>query len=86
MKVGGAEGNLRHPNIALWESDATTEVGCTRRINASTDISLSSTVLVVGNVYYISCDNYVGTGYTGTFTLCIDNIDTEYYSGWYRQQ
>ncbi|MCO6500551.1 MAG: T9SS type A sorting domain-containing protein, partial [Vicingus serpentipes] len=80
MKVAGSEGTLDHPNIALWESDAATEVGCTKRINASTDISLSSSALVIGNVYYISCDNYVGLGYRGTFTLCIDNVDTEYYS------
>ncbi|MBE7441929.1 MAG: T9SS type A sorting domain-containing protein [Flavobacteriales bacterium] len=80
MKVGGAEGTLQHPNIALWQSDAVTQVGCTKRINASTDISLSSAALVVGNTYYISCDNYVGSGYRGTFTLCIDNVDTEYYS------
>ncbi|MCB9364819.1 MAG: T9SS type A sorting domain-containing protein [Flavobacteriales bacterium] len=80
MKVGGAEGSLQHPNIALWESDATTQVGCTKRINATADISLSSAALVVGNTYYISCDNYVGSSYQGTFTLCIDNIDTEYFS------
>ena len=80
MKVAGAEGTLQHPNIALWQADAVTQVGCTRRINATTDISLSSAALVVGNTYYISCDNYVGTGYRGTFTLCIDNIDGTYYS------
>ena len=80
MKVAGAEGSLQHPNIALWQSDAVTQVGCTKRINATADISLSSAALVVGNTYYISCDNYVGAGYRGTFTLCIDNVDTEYYS------
>jgi hypothetical protein len=80
MKVGGVEGSLRHPNMALWQSNATTEIACVRRINATTDVSLSSAALVVGNVYYISCDNYVGLGYRGTFTLCIDNVDTDYYS------
>jgi hypothetical protein len=80
MKVGGAEGNLQHPNIALWQVDATTQVGCTRRVDATTDITLSSSALVVGNTYYISCDNYVGLGYRGTFTLCIHNIDQTYYS------
>jgi Zn ribbon nucleic-acid-binding protein len=80
MKVGGAEGSLQHPNIALWQADATTQVGCTRRVDATTDISLSSAALVIGNTYYISCDNYVGLGYRGTFTLCIDNVDETYYS------
>jgi Zn ribbon nucleic-acid-binding protein len=80
MKVNGTEGTMRHPNMALWESDAITEVGCVKRINATTDVSLSSAALVVGNVYYISCDNYVGLNYRGTFTLCIDNVDVDYYS------
>jgi hypothetical protein len=80
MNVGGVEGTLRHPNMALWQSDATTEVACVRRINATTDVSLSSAALVVGNIYYISCDNYVALGYRGTFSLCIDNIDIDYYS------
>ncbi len=80
MKVAGAEGTLQHPNIALWQADAVTQVGCTKRINATTDISLSSTALVVGNTYYISCDNYMGSWYKGTFSLCIDNVDTDYYS------
>ncbi|MCC7332911.1 MAG: T9SS type A sorting domain-containing protein [Flavobacteriales bacterium] len=80
MKTGGAEGNLQHPNVALWESDATTQVACTKRTSAYADVSMSSGALVVGNTYYISCDNYVGTSYRGTFSLCIDNVDTEYYS------
>ena len=80
MKVAGAEGTLQHPNMALWQSDATTQVACVRRVDATTDVSISSAALTVGNTYYISCDNYVGLGYRGTFTLCINNIDETYYS------
>ncbi|MFK5883969.1 MAG: hypothetical protein QM489_06450, partial [Candidatus Izemoplasma sp.] len=76
LKVGGAEGSMRHPNMALWESDATTQLNCVRRIDASTDVQISHEGLTIGNTYYISVDNYVGGGYQGTFTLCIDNQAT----------
>jgi Zn ribbon nucleic-acid-binding protein len=80
MKVAGAEGTLQHPNMALWESNGTTELACVRRVNATTDVSIVYGSLVVGQTYYISCDNYVGLGYRGTFTLCIDNVSQTYYS------
>ncbi|HNP94173.1 MAG TPA: hypothetical protein PKJ63_01045, partial [Cyclobacteriaceae bacterium] len=80
MKVGGAEGSLQHPNMALWASDGITQLACVRRVNATTDVSIAYGALVVGQTYYISCDNYVGLGYRGTFTLCIDNVDEIFYS------
>jgi type IX secretion system substrate protein len=80
MNVAGVEGSLRHPNMALWASDGTTELACVRRVDATTDVSISYGSLVVGQTYYVSCDNYVGLGYRGTFTLCINNIDGTYYS------
>ncbi len=80
MNVAGAEGSLRHPNMALWANDGTTELACVRRVNATTDISLSYGSLVVGQTYYISADNFVGLGYRGSFTLCVNNIDGTYYS------
>ncbi|MCO6498776.1 MAG: hypothetical protein J5I47_00170, partial [Vicingus serpentipes] len=73
LKVGGSEGTMDHPNMALWESDASTEIKCVRRIDASTDVQISTSGLTIGNTYYVSVDNYVGTGYRGTFTLCIDD-------------
>ena len=80
MKVAGAEGTLQHPNMALWASDGVTELACVRRVNATTDINITYGSLVVGQTYYISCDNYVGLGYRGTFTLCINNVSQTYYS------
>jgi Zn ribbon nucleic-acid-binding protein len=80
MKVAGAEGSLQHPNMALWDSDGTTELACVRRVDATTDVSLSYASLNIGQTYYLSCDNYVGLGYRGTFTLCINNIDQTFYS------
>jgi len=76
LKVGGAEGTMQHPNMALWQADGITEIACVKRINATTDVQLSSASLVIGNTYYISVDNYVGAGYQGTFTICIDNTVT----------
>jgi len=80
MKVGGVEGNLQHPNMALWANDGTTQLACVRRVNATTDVNITYSSLVVGQTYYISCDNYVGLGYRGTFTLCINNVSQTYYS------
>ena len=80
MKVAGAEGTLQHPNMALWASNGTTQLACVRRVNATTDVSIVYSSLVVGQSYYISCDNYVGLGYRGTFTLCINNVAQTYYS------
>ncbi|HNP94172.1 MAG TPA: hypothetical protein PKJ63_01040, partial [Cyclobacteriaceae bacterium] len=76
LKVGGAEGTLQHPNMALWQSDGTTQIQCVRRVNATTDVQISTASLSIGDTYYVSVDNYVGTGYRGTFTLCIDNSVT----------
>ena len=73
LKVGGSEGTLQHPNMVLWENDGTTEVKCVKRIDATTDVRIATFKLVVGNTYYVSVDNYVGLGFRGTFTLCIDN-------------
>jgi hypothetical protein len=44
------------------------------------NVTITSSALVPGNVYYISVDNHSTLGYTGTFTLCIDNINQTYYS------
>ena len=76
LKVAGAEGTMQHPNMALWASNGTTQLKCVRRIDATTDVQITSSSLTIGNTYYVSVDNYVGLGYRGTFTLCIDNTTT----------
>ncbi|MBS1542084.1 MAG: T9SS type A sorting domain-containing protein, partial [Bacteroidetes bacterium] len=81
VKVGGVEGTMQYPMVALWGSNGTSQLACTNQAGASTDISMSYASLTVGNTYYISVDNFVGTGYRGTFTLCITNVNpTQYYS------
>ena len=81
VKVGGAEGSMQNPFVALWAANGTTQLACTNYAGASTDISLTYSSLTVGSTYYISVDNYVGSGYRGTFTLCVTNVDpTAYFS------
>jgi hypothetical protein len=81
VKVGGAEGSMQNPFVALWAANGTTQLACTNYAGASTDISLSYGALIIGNTYYVSVDNYVGAGYRGTFTLCVNSVDpTVYYS------
>ncbi|MBV5323352.1 hypothetical protein JZU51_01065, partial [bacterium] len=46
------------------------------------DIDIAAEGLTPGVYYYISVDNYTGTGYRGTFTLCVDeDIDYDLKAG-----
>jgi hypothetical protein len=80
VQTGGAQGTMQYPYLALWQSDGVTAIACKQYTSAFSSISISVASLVVGNTYYISVDNYFGAGYRGTFTLCINNIGTTYYS------
>ncbi len=71
LKTGGDEGTLQYPFLALWDA-ANNQVGCTRYSSQYSDIEIVAEGLTPGEWYYISVDNYVGTGYRGTFTLCVD--------------
>ncbi len=76
---GGSKGSQRRTQLALWESDGTTELDCQRYVGTDDDVSISNGTLTIGNIYYISVDSY-NTGYYGSFTLCINNIDGTYYT------
>ncbi|WP_425393154.1 T9SS type A sorting domain-containing protein [Ekhidna sp.] len=76
---GGSQGTQQRTQLALWEADGTTEIDCNRYASNTDDVSISYTGLTAGNDYYISVDSY-STGYDGTFTLCVSNIDETYYS------
>ncbi len=79
IKRGGAFGTILRINTALWEGDGTTQVACDRYAANTDDVSITYPNLTPGNVYYISVDNNY-SGYRGTFTICIDNVGTEYYA------
>jgi len=81
LKVGGAEGSMQNPLLALW-NNAGTELQSSVYFNSTSDINVSSVNLIPGDYYYISVDNYQGTGYRGTFTLCVDDsVDYDYREG-----
>ncbi len=86
VKTGDGYGTIQNINLALWDSDGVTELACARYTNADDDVTLSYNNLTVGNVYYISVDNYDSAA-KGTFTLCLHdtaitwtgNIDTDWH-------
>ena len=82
LKTGGSEGSLRYGLIALWD-DLGNELACGRYSSQYSDINMGYTSLTPGNDYYISVDNHDGSaGYSGTFTLCVDDeVDYDYPEG-----
>ncbi|WP_155210494.1 hypothetical protein, partial [Fulvivirga aurantia] len=82
VDIGGTKGTQRRSQLALWQSDGTTEVACDRYTSANDDVvTLGSIGLTPGNTYYISVDTYNGS-YDGTFTLCLnDNVDYDFFEG-----
>ncbi|MBX7125268.1 MAG: T9SS type A sorting domain-containing protein [Cyclobacteriaceae bacterium] len=80
LSTGGAAGTLQYPSMALWQSNGTTQIACSKYTSQYVVPAMVVNSLVPGNTYYISVDNYVGAGYRGTFRLCINNVGTTYYS------
>ncbi|MDY0082961.1 MAG: T9SS type A sorting domain-containing protein, partial [Ignavibacteriaceae bacterium] len=78
VKTQGAEGTVRRLNVALWESDGTTEVECLRYSSDYDDIQIVNGDLTPGDWYYISVDNNYAN-YRGTFTLCVSNVSANVY-------
>ncbi|MBL7852106.1 MAG: T9SS type A sorting domain-containing protein [Cyclobacteriaceae bacterium] len=82
LNTGGADGTLQYPYLALWATNGTTELTSVNRNGQYTDIEVDYLGLTPGAVYYISVDNLTGTGYRGTFKLCLsDGIGNNYYEG-----
>ncbi len=78
LKTGGTEGTLRNGFIAIWDS-AGNELSSNRYYSSYDDVMVATNALVPGSTYYITVDNYVGAGYCGTFTLCVnDSLDYDF--------
>ena len=78
---GGSYGTIRRVNLALWESDGTTQVACNRYVSDNDIVSISAFNLTIGNWYYVSIDNNY-SGYRGTFSLYVNDVaDYDYYEG-----
>ncbi|MCK4630787.1 MAG: hypothetical protein KAT40_05050, partial [Bacteroidales bacterium] len=74
VKIGGDDGTMRYPYVALWDG-SNTELACARYSSQYSDLQIGSSSLTPGVWYYISVDNYASSGYQGTFTLCITDIN-----------
>ncbi len=72
VKRGGSQGSIRNINLALWDSDGTTELSCSRYNTSSDNVTVTYGGLTPGNWYYISVDNYAKWA-RGTFTLCLSD-------------
>lgn len=81
IRTFGAEGDVDRLMVALWD-EMLNEVDCNiYQVNES-DVEVSSTSLTVGDWYYISVDNFNGTGYRGTFTVCLlEQLENDFKAG-----
>ena len=83
IQTGGDQGTLRYPLAAIFD-ELGSEIACARYTTDYNDVSIGSTQLIPGEWYYLSVDNYAGTGYRGTFTLCAENqVDYDFKLGAY---
>ncbi|MBK9391777.1 MAG: hypothetical protein IPN68_16895 [Bacteroidetes bacterium] len=51
---------------------ANTQLGCATYSSQYSDIEIVNSGLTIGQWYYIAVDNYVGAGYRGSFSLCVN--------------
>ncbi len=81
VKRGGAYGTVRYLNVAVWDSDGTTELACNRYNGANDNVVVQALNLTPGNWYYVSVDNNYPSG-RGTFTVCLEeSVDYDFYEG-----
>ncbi|MEQ8425396.1 MAG: hypothetical protein RIA63_11850, partial [Cyclobacteriaceae bacterium] len=79
VDIGGSKGTQQRTQLAIWQSNGTTQVACNRYVSNGDDVTIVAPGLTPGNVYYISVD-VQNSGYYGTFTLCVNNVNNTYYS------
>ncbi|MEZ5069672.1 MAG: hypothetical protein R2751_01560 [Bacteroidales bacterium] len=81
LNIGGDEGTLRYPLLALWDTTLT-ELASKQYISQYDDLEIGYTGLTPGEWYFVSVDNYANAAYRGTFSLCIDNeVNYDYFAG-----
>ncbi|MFZ1805688.1 MAG: T9SS type A sorting domain-containing protein, partial [Cyclobacteriaceae bacterium] len=79
VDIGGAKGTQGRTQLAMWQSNGTTQVACQRYVANGDDVTIVAPGLTPGNTYYISVDTQSG-GYLGSFSLCVNNVNNTYYS------
>ncbi|MEA1896779.1 MAG: CUB domain-containing protein, partial [Bacteroidota bacterium] len=81
LKIGGDDGSMRYPYVALWDA-SNNELACARYSSQYSHLTLGSTSLTPGQWYFISVDNYANAAYDGSFTLCVnDQVSYDYKDG-----
>jgi len=75
VDIGGSKGTHLYTQVALWESDGTTEINSARYAVSTDVVTITTSGLVVGNEYYISVDG-IAIGSVGSYTLCLE-IDSD---------
>ncbi len=78
---GTSPAAIRYAQMALWESDGTTEIRSENWYTQYDNVNIGHVGLTPGNTYFISVDSH-GTSTTGTFALCLeDTLDYDFYEG-----
>ena len=72
IDVGGTKGTQLKTQLALWESDGVTPVGCNQYLNNDDDVVLAATGLTPGISYYFTVDTEDSAS-RGSFTCCLSN-------------
>jgi len=81
IKIGGKEGTLRFPYIALWDSSFK-ELVCKKHLDEREDMLVKYSHLTVGNSYYLSVFPANMEAYSGSFKLCVnDEVSYDFVQG-----
>ena len=81
LLVGGSEGSMTRPSVALL-NEYDEVVACGRYTSTISDIRIGSDSLTIGHQYFIMVDHQSGTGNRGTFTLAVDDeVDYDFKAG-----
>lgn len=80
VDINGAKGDQERTEMAIWESNASTQVASSRYKDDNEDVSANAQGLTPGNTYYLSVD-VQAISRIGTFTLDFDTVtDYSFYS------
>ncbi|TAF07844.1 MAG: hypothetical protein EAZ75_12090, partial [Flavobacteriia bacterium] len=81
VEIGGVKGTQSRTQIAIWQSDGTTQIVSKRYAFNGENVSIGAFGLTPGSTYYISVDTF-DYNTLGSFTLCLQsNIDYDFYEG-----
>jgi len=74
VQVDFGQGTQRRTQVAIWDTDGTTQLSCQRAFDDNDSVYLYASDLTVGEYYYISVD-VADTDSRGTFTICVSDTD-----------